>query len=70
MPEDTMSHMIKDFIVHLGAAGRATSTIACYQRTLNTLKDCAFDSCRYSDKANPYFTERGCIIAKCHDLPG
>lgn len=29
-----MSHLIKDFILHLRAAGRATSTIACYQRDL------------------------------------
>jgi hypothetical protein len=34
MPEDTISHMIKDFILHLLAAGRATSTIACYQHDL------------------------------------
>ncbi len=37
MPEDAMSHMIKDFIVYLGAAGRATSTIDCYQRDLGRL---------------------------------
>lgn len=37
MQEDTMIHMIKDFIVHLSAAGRATSTIDCYQRDLYQL---------------------------------
>ncbi len=37
MPDDTMSQMIKDFIVHLSAAGRATSTLACYQNDLDRL---------------------------------
>jgi len=37
MPEDTMTHMIEDFILHLLAAGRATSTIACYQQISITL---------------------------------
>ncbi len=46
MPEDAISHMIKDFIVHLGAAGRATSTIACYQRDLEHL---AKDVCALMD---------------------
>ncbi len=34
MPENAMTQLIKDFIVHLRAAGRATSTIACYQQDL------------------------------------
>jgi len=37
MTEVTMTHMIEDFIVHLSAAGRAASTIDCYQRDLDRL---------------------------------
>jgi integrase/recombinase XerC len=37
MPEETMSKIISDFIVHLRAAGRAASTIDCYQRDLERL---------------------------------
>jgi len=37
MPDQNMTQLIKDFIIHLCAAGRATSTIACCQQELDQL---------------------------------
>ncbi len=37
MQGNTMTHLIDDFVVHMRAAGRATSTIACYQQDLDHL---------------------------------